>query len=80
MRQRLFQLVDALTSEPWLQGYHLLRSVRGNLLFKLGRFDEAREKFERAVRRRRSAASGTVTKAVRFSSSAGWFRTRATNR
>ena len=43
------ELVDALTSEPSLQSYHLLPSVRGDLLAKLGRFDEAREEFERAA-------------------------------
>jgi predicted RNA polymerase sigma factor len=42
-------LVDALTSEPSLQGYHLLPTVRGDLLAKLGRVDEAREEFERAA-------------------------------
>src|SRR5690606_16500182 len=35
------ELVDALTSEPSLRGYHLLPAVRGDLLAKLGRFDEA---------------------------------------
>jgi len=42
------ELVDALTSEPLLEGYHLLPSARGDLLTKLGRFDEARAEFERA--------------------------------
>ncbi len=42
-------IIDALTSEPSLKGYHLLPSVRGDLLFKLGRFDEARHEFERAA-------------------------------
>ena len=42
-------LVDALTAEPVLEGYHLLPSVRGDLLAKLGRFDEARDEFERAA-------------------------------
>src|SRR5216110_1732703 len=42
-------LVDALTAEPALEGYHLLPSVRGDLLAKLGRFDEARDEFERAA-------------------------------
>jgi len=42
-------LVDALTAEPSLEGYHLLPSVRGDLLAKLGRFDEARDEFERAA-------------------------------
>ncbi|HKC01634.1 MAG TPA: RNA polymerase sigma factor [Terriglobales bacterium] len=42
-------LVDALTSEPSLENYHLLPSVRGDLLEKLGRKDEARAEFERAA-------------------------------
>jgi predicted RNA polymerase sigma factor len=43
------RLVDALTAEPTLKNYHLLPSVRGDLLKKLGRFDEARAEFERAA-------------------------------
>jgi len=43
------KIVDALTSEPSLKAYHLLPSVRGNLLAKLGRLDEARAEFERAA-------------------------------
>jgi RNA polymerase sigma-70 factor (ECF subfamily) len=43
------ELVDALTSEPSLEGYYLLPSVRGDLLAKLGRFDEASVEFERAA-------------------------------
>ena len=42
-------LVDVLTGEPSLRDYHLLPSVRGDLLFKLGRRDEARAEFERAA-------------------------------
>jgi RNA polymerase sigma factor (sigma-70 family) len=42
-------LVDKLTSEPSLRDYHLLPSVRGDLLYKLGRFPEARREFERAA-------------------------------
>jgi RNA polymerase sigma factor (sigma-70 family) len=42
-------LVDALTAEPSLQGYHLLPSVRGDLLMKLGRPAEARAEFDRAA-------------------------------
>ena len=42
-------LVDALTTEPALKTYHLLPSVRGDLLWKLGRLDEARGEFERAA-------------------------------
>jgi predicted RNA polymerase sigma factor len=49
------ELVDALTSEPSLKAYHLLPSVRGDLLAKLGRFDEARAEFERAASLTRNA-------------------------
>jgi len=43
------ELVDALTSEPSLKTYHLLPSVRGDFLVKLGRSEEARLEFERAA-------------------------------
>jgi RNA polymerase sigma-70 factor (ECF subfamily) len=43
------ELVNALTSDPSLEKYHLLPSVRGDLLTKLRRFDEARLEFERAA-------------------------------
>ncbi len=43
------ELVDTLMSEPALQSYHLLPSVRGDLLAKLGRFAEARAECERAA-------------------------------
>jgi RNA polymerase sigma-70 factor (ECF subfamily) len=42
-------LVDEIAGDPALAGYHLLPSVRGDLLVKLGRFDEARADFERAA-------------------------------
>jgi RNA polymerase sigma factor (sigma-70 family) len=42
-------LVDALTSNPSLENYHRLPSIRGDLLFKLSRFDEARFEFTRAA-------------------------------
>jgi predicted RNA polymerase sigma factor len=42
-------MVDELGSSPALQGYHLLPSVRGDLLAKLGRLDEARGEFQRAA-------------------------------
>jgi RNA polymerase sigma-70 factor (ECF subfamily) len=42
-------LVDRLTAEPALRSYHLLPSVRGELLRKLGRFEEARTEIERAA-------------------------------
>ena len=43
------EIVDALTAEPSLKAYHLLPSVRGDLLAKLGRMDEARAEFQRAA-------------------------------
>lgn len=43
------RIVDALSTEPSLKGYHLLPSVRGDLLEKLGRCEEARAEFERAA-------------------------------
>ncbi|PPK44375.1 RNA polymerase ECF family sigma subunit [Trinickia symbiotica] len=44
-----FALVEALAAEPALARYHWLPSVRGDLLAKLGRYDEARAEFERAA-------------------------------
>jgi RNA polymerase sigma factor (sigma-70 family) len=49
------ELVEPLTSEPSLQGYHLLPTVRGDLLARLGRFDEARRELERAASLTRNA-------------------------
>jgi RNA polymerase sigma-70 factor (ECF subfamily) len=49
------ELVDALTSEPSLKRYHLLPSVRGDLLAKLGRANEARAELERAASLTRNA-------------------------
>jgi len=43
------ELVESLADEPALRGYHLLPSVRGDLLVRLGRPDEAREEFMRAA-------------------------------
>ncbi len=48
-------LVGALTTEPSLKNYHLLPSVRGDFLFKLGRLEEARGEFERAAAITRNA-------------------------
>ncbi len=48
-------IVDALGEEPVLKAYHLLPSVRGDLLAKLGRSDEARAEFERAASMTRNA-------------------------
>ena len=42
-------IVEALVDEPALRGYHLLPAVRGDLLVKLGRLEEARGEFERAA-------------------------------
>ncbi|MDI3419709.1 RNA polymerase sigma factor [Streptomyces luteolus] len=47
--ERALELVDALTAASGLRGYHLLPSVRGDLLARLGRTDEARAEFERAA-------------------------------
>ena len=49
------KLVDTLTSDPSLAHYHLLPSVRGDFLRKLGRFDEARVELERAASLTRNA-------------------------
>jgi predicted RNA polymerase sigma factor len=49
------ELVDALANEKALATYHLLPSVRGDLLFKLGRLDEARQEFVRAAGLTRNA-------------------------
>jgi len=48
-------LVDTLLAEPSLENYHLLPSVRGDLLFKLGRTQEAQAAFERAASLTRNA-------------------------
>ncbi len=48
-------IVDRLTAEPALRDYHLLPSVRGDLLKRLGRLDEARPEFERAATMTRNA-------------------------
>ena len=57
------ELVEELAEEPALSGYHLLPAVRGDLLAKLGRLDEARSQFEQAAshdeeRARAGAAAG----------------------
>ena len=43
------EIVDSLASEPLLEQYHLLPSVRGELLARLGRYDEAQAEFEHAA-------------------------------
>ncbi len=54
------ELVDSLTSESSLKSYHLLPSVRGDLLAKLGRFDEARAEFELAATLTRNSRERTL--------------------
>jgi RNA polymerase sigma factor (sigma-70 family) len=49
------ELIDTLASEPSLKAYHLLPSVRGDFLFKLGRVAEAQAEFERAASLTRNA-------------------------
>ncbi|MDP9847462.1 RNA polymerase sigma factor (sigma-70 family) [Streptosporangium lutulentum] len=49
-------LVDSLTGDPALQDYHLLPGVRGDLLVRLGRHEEARREFERAASLTRNVA------------------------
>ena len=49
-------IVDALRDEPSLARYHLLPTVRGDLLARLGRVDEARAEFERAAAMTRNRA------------------------
>jgi predicted RNA polymerase sigma factor len=66
------ELVDALISEASLKAYHLLPSVRGDLLSKLGRYDEARVEFRRAASLTRNARerelllerAGEITRSV----------------
>jgi RNA polymerase sigma factor (sigma-70 family) len=57
---RGLEVVDELVSEPSLKDYHLLPSVRGDLLFKLGRLDEARAEFERAAALTRNEREKTL--------------------
>ena len=54
------QLVETLTSEPQLSAYHLLPTVRGDFLAKLGRPGEARAEFERAASLTRNARERTL--------------------
>ncbi|MEU8122110.1 RNA polymerase sigma factor [Spirillospora sp. NPDC049024] len=54
------ELADALVDEPALRGYHLLPSVRGDLLARLGRLEEARAQFERAAELTRNAPERKV--------------------
>ncbi|MEA2722160.1 MAG: hypothetical protein QOJ39_4024 [Candidatus Eremiobacteraeota bacterium] len=54
------EIVDTLTSEPALANYHLLPSVRGDFLFKLRRFDQARTEFQRAASLTRNERERTL--------------------
>lgn len=54
------EVVDGLLDEPSLKDYHLLPSVRGDFLFKLGRLDEARAEFERAASLTRNERERTL--------------------
>ncbi len=54
------EIVDSIANEPRLSGYHLLPSVRGDLLEKLGRFAEARHEFARAAGLTRNARERTL--------------------
>jgi predicted RNA polymerase sigma factor len=54
------EIVDALAAEASLAGYHLLPSVRGDLLQKLGRLQEAGAEFERAAALTRNARERTL--------------------
>jgi predicted RNA polymerase sigma factor len=54
------RLVDDLAGEAALSGYHLLPTVRGDLLEKLGRHADARAEFERAVTLTRNARERSV--------------------
>ena len=53
-------LVDPLLSDSALENYHLLPSVRADLLFRLGRFDDAAREFERAASLTRNARERTL--------------------
>ena len=53
-------VIDALVADDALQGYHLLPSVRGDLLERLGRRDEARAEFERAAALTKNARERTL--------------------
>ncbi len=64
------EVVDALASEPSLKGYHLLPSVRGDLLAKLRRFEEAHEEFVRAA----SLTENTRERALLLERAAASFR------
>jgi predicted RNA polymerase sigma factor len=55
-------LLDQFAAEPSLQGYHLLPSVRGDLLMKLGRPGEAKAEFERAAALTRNTSERNLSR------------------
>jgi predicted RNA polymerase sigma factor len=57
------ELLETLANEPALKSYHLLPSVRGDFLFKLGRHAEARTEFERAASMTQNARERTLLEA-----------------
>jgi len=57
------ELVEAIADEPTLRGYHLLAVVRGDLLERLGRDDEARREFEAAAQQATNASQRRVLEA-----------------
>jgi len=71
------ELVDGLLGEAALKGYHLLPSVRGDLLHKLGRFEEAKEEFDRAASLTRNARERDLLVARATASSAALAETSA---
>jgi RNA polymerase sigma factor (sigma-70 family) len=71
------ELVDGLLGEASLKGYHLLPSVRGDLLHKLGRFEEAKEEFDRAASLTRNARERDLLLARATASSAALAETSA---
>ncbi|MCM3876569.1 MAG: sigma-70 family RNA polymerase sigma factor [Thermoanaerobaculia bacterium] len=64
-------IVDTLAGEPALAGYHLLPGVRGDLLHKLGREDEARAEFERAAELTQNARERELLRARAAACGAG---------
>jgi RNA polymerase sigma factor (sigma-70 family) len=56
-------ILDTLVDEPALAAYHLLPSVRGDVLVRLGRHDEARAEFERAAAMTKNARERTLLRA-----------------
>lgn len=70
------ELVDALLDEPALKNYHLLPSVRGDLLAKLDRIDEARAEFQRAAMLTRNARERALLYARAAACAAGMTSTQ----